>query len=45
MKSRTWSLEDAEKKAQVAEDLLNLLGNFSKKSEILDYVQIAESQT
>jgi len=45
VKSRTWSLEDAEKKAQIAEDLLNLLGNFSKKSEILDYVQIAESQT
>ncbi len=45
VKSRTWSLEDAEKKAQIAEDLLNLLGNFSKRSETLDYVQIVESQT
>jgi len=45
VKSRTWSQEDAEKKAQIAEDLLNLLGNFSKKPETLDYVQIAESQT
>ena len=44
VKSRTWSLEDAEKKAQVAENLLNLLGNFSTKAEQLDYVQIAESQ-
>lgn len=45
VKSRTWSLEDAEKKAQIAEDLLNLLGNFTKKYETQDYVQIAESQT
>jgi len=45
VKSRTWSLEDAEKKAQVAEDLLSLLGNFSKKTEELDYVQIIESQS
>jgi len=44
VKSRTWSLEDAEKKAQVAEDLLNLLGNFSRKTEQLDYVQIIETQ-
>ena len=45
VKSRTWSQEDAEKKAQVAEDLLSLLGNFSKKSEIMDYVQIIEAQS
>jgi 5-methylthioadenosine/S-adenosylhomocysteine deaminase len=45
VKSRTWSLEDAEKKAQIAEDLLNLLGNFSEKAEQLDYVQIIETQT
>lgn len=45
VKSRTWSLEDAEKKAQIAEDLLNLLGNFTKKYETQDYIQIAESQT
>jgi 5-methylthioadenosine/S-adenosylhomocysteine deaminase len=44
VKSRTWSLEDAEKKARVAEDLLKLLGNFSRKAEPLDYVQIIESQ-
>ena len=45
VKSRTWSQEDAEKKAQIAEGLLNLLGNFSKKSGTLDYVQIVESQS
>ena len=45
VKSRTWSLEDAEKKAQVAEDLLKLLGVQPKESETLDYVQIIETQT
>jgi 5-methylthioadenosine/S-adenosylhomocysteine deaminase len=44
VKSRTWSLEDAEKKAQIAEDLLNNLGNFTQKAEKLDYVQIIETQ-
>ncbi|MCK5794997.1 MAG: amidohydrolase, partial [Anaerolineales bacterium] len=44
VKSRTWSLEDAEKKAQVADDLLKLLGVQSKASETLDYVQIIETQ-
>jgi len=45
VKSRTWSLEDAEKKAQVAEDLLKLLGSHPKDAETLDYVQIIESQS
>ena len=44
VKSRTWSLDDAEKKAQVAENLLELLGAKSKESETLDYVQIVETQ-
>ena len=45
VKSRTWSLEDAEKKAQIADDLLRLLGNTPQKSETLDYVQIVESKS
>jgi 5-methylthioadenosine/S-adenosylhomocysteine deaminase len=44
VKSRTWSLEDAEKKAQVAEDLVKLLGSHPKDAETLDYVQIIESK-
>jgi len=44
VKSRTWSLDDAEKKAQVAENLLKLLGVKSPESETLDYVQIIETQ-
>ncbi len=45
VKSRTWSSEDAEKKAQVAEDLLELLGSHPKDAETLDYVQIIESKS
>jgi 5-methylthioadenosine/S-adenosylhomocysteine deaminase len=45
VKSRTWSLEDAEKKAQVAEDLLKFLGSHPKDAETLDYVQIIESKS
>ncbi len=45
VKSRTWSLEDAEKKAQIADDLLRLLGSFPTKSETLDYVQIVGSKS
>ncbi|RLD01884.1 MAG: amidohydrolase [Chloroflexi bacterium] len=45
VKSRTWSLEDAEKKAQVAEDLVKLLGSHPKDAETLDYVQIIESKS
>ncbi len=45
VKSRTWSLDDAEEKAQVAEDLLNLLGNFPQEKETLDYIQIVGSKS
>jgi 5-methylthioadenosine/S-adenosylhomocysteine deaminase len=45
VKSRTWSLEDAEKKAQIADDLLRLLGGSSQESETLDYVQIVGSKS
>jgi len=45
VKSRTWSLEDAEKKARVADDLLKLLGSHPKDAETLDYVQIIESKS
>jgi 5-methylthioadenosine/S-adenosylhomocysteine deaminase len=45
VKSRTWSLEDAEKKAQMVEDLLKLLGGHRTDAECLDYVQIIESQS
>lgn len=45
IKSRTWSLDDAEKKAKVAESLLKLLGAQSTGSETLDYVQIVETQS
>ncbi len=45
VKSRTWSLEDAEKKAQVADDLLHLLGSEPQESELQDYVQIIEAKS
>ncbi len=45
IKSRTWSLEDAEKKAQIADDLLRLLGSFPEKTETLDYVQIVGAKS
>ena len=45
VKSRTWSLDDSEKKAQVAEDLLALLGSQPEDAETLDYVQIIETQS
>jgi len=45
VKSRTWSQEDAAKKAQVAESLLLLLGVQPQESERRDYVQIIESQS
>jgi 5-methylthioadenosine/S-adenosylhomocysteine deaminase len=45
VKSRTWSLEDAEKKAQIADDLLRLLGSSPQESETLDYVQIVGSKS
>ena len=45
VKSRTWSLDDAEEKAQIAEDLLRLLGTVPQKNETLDYVQIVGSKS
>jgi 5-methylthioadenosine/S-adenosylhomocysteine deaminase len=45
VKSRTWSLDDAEEKAQIAGDLLNLLGTFPQEIETLDYIQIAGSKS
>jgi adenylate cyclase class IV len=45
VKSRTWSLDDAEKKAQMADDLLKLLGSHPKDAECLDYVQIIETKS
>ena len=44
VKSRTWSQEDAEKKAQIADDLLRLLGSSPQKIETKDYVQIIETK-
>ena len=45
VKSRTWSLDDAEKKAQIADDLLRMLGGSPQSSETLDYVQIVGSES
>jgi 5-methylthioadenosine/S-adenosylhomocysteine deaminase len=45
VKSRTWSLEDAEKKARLADDLLQLLGVSPRVSAARDYVQIIEAET
>ena len=39
IKSRTWSQEDAERKAQLTDDLLNLLGVSPEESRTDDYVQ------
>ena len=43
IKSRTWSLEDAERKARLTDDLLNLLGVSPKDSRTGDYMQIVEN--
>jgi 5-methylthioadenosine/S-adenosylhomocysteine deaminase len=40
VKSRTWSLEDAEEKAKMANDLLRFLGESPDESASQDYVQI-----
>ena len=45
VKSRTWSIDDAEKKAKIAEDILRLLGSSPIQRETLDYVQIVESES
>ena len=45
VKSRTWSLEDAEEKARLADDLLQLLGVSPRVSAARDYAQIIEAET
>jgi len=45
VKSRTWSLDDAEEKAQIAEDMLRLLGTSPQENETLDYIQIVGSNS
>lgn len=44
VKSRTWSLEDAEHKAQIAEELLKHLGISHKECKSQDYVKIAKTK-
>lgn len=44
IKARTWSRKDAERKAQLAASLLNLLGGSLENATIRDYVEIAETQ-
>ncbi len=45
VKSRTWSLEDAEKKAELADGLLSVLGVSAENRKTEDYVQIVESES
>lgn len=45
VKSRTWSLEDAEKKAEMTDDLLNILGVSPQERRTDDYVIIVESES
>jgi 5-methylthioadenosine/S-adenosylhomocysteine deaminase len=40
VKSRTWSRRDAELKAQVAIELLDLLGVSARKTSTLDYAEL-----
>lgn len=42
IKSRTWSLEDAEEKARMVDDLLKLLGVSAEDSKTEDYVQMVK---
>jgi hypothetical protein len=42
VKSRTWSLRDAEHKAILGTELIEFLGASPEKSEIQDYVEIVE---
>lgn len=44
VKSRTWSLRDAEHKAKMAEELLIFLGAEPEKMVVQDYVEAAASQ-
>jgi 5-methylthioadenosine/S-adenosylhomocysteine deaminase len=45
VKSRTWSRRDAEHKATVAQDLLELLSPISQESVSQDYVEIVENHS
>jgi 5-methylthioadenosine/S-adenosylhomocysteine deaminase len=42
VKSRTWSLRDAEHKARVATDLIEFLGAISEERVIKDYLELVE---
>lgn len=44
VKSRTWSLRDAEHKAGVTADLLRFLGAAPEDGERMDYIEIVESR-
>lgn len=44
IKSRTWSLEDAERKARLTDDLLKVLGVSPEDSRTGDYMQIVGTQ-
>ncbi|OQY32355.1 MAG: amidohydrolase [Anaerolineaceae bacterium 4572_5.1] len=44
VKSRTWSLEDAEHKAQMAGDLLEYLGISPEEGKTQDYVKVIETE-
>ncbi|MEA2008096.1 MAG: amidohydrolase family protein, partial [Chloroflexota bacterium] len=44
VKSRTWSLEDAEHKAHMADDLLKHLGISPEESKAQDYVKFVEEE-
>jgi len=44
VKSRTWSLRDAERKAEVTADLLRFLCSAPEGGETMDYIEILESR-
>jgi 5-methylthioadenosine/S-adenosylhomocysteine deaminase len=43
VKSRTWSLKDAELKSQKIAEIIDYLGASSEKAEIRDYAEIVDS--
>jgi len=44
IKSRTWSRSDAEHKAQLATELLTILGGSLRKTETRDYIEIVDKK-
>ncbi|MFN2303957.1 MAG: hypothetical protein ACK2TV_09530, partial [Anaerolineales bacterium] len=42
VKSRTWSLEDAELKSKMIAELIDYLGASSERAETQDYIEIVE---